>query len=205
MQINAFIINRNLHTTTKNTVDFLLKDKRIKVFILDQESTYEPCINYYKNCGAEVIYLKNLGPYSLWSKASYLINNYPFIVTDPDCGYENIPEDWLDKMLHILEKSQHFKVGFSIEINDLNENKRKKEIIDWEKKYWQKYDEKFDGYVGLTDTTFCLYREKSIFAYNSIRLNRPYTIKHIPWYLEELNEEWKFYKENSKFGHWLKS
>lgn len=205
MRINAFIVNRNLYTTTKNTVDFLLKDERIKVFILDQGSTYEPCLNYYKNCEAEVVYLKNIGPYSPWSKEiSKLYNEEPFIVTDPDCDYENIPKDWLDKMIYTLDNSKYFKVGFSIEVNDIPKTNKGKKIIDWEKKYWEWYDEKFDGYVGLTDTTFCLYRQKSVFAYNSIRLNRPYTIKHIPWYLNELNEEWSYYKNNCKFGHWIR-
>jgi len=202
-KINAFIINRNLHTTTKNTIDFLLKEKRVNIFILDHESTYEPCLNYYKNCGIEIIKLKNFGPYSPWSRETKKLHNgNPFIVTDPDCNYEGVPENWLDKMIYVIENSSYFKVGFSIEINNLPETNKKKEIIDWEKKYWEMYDEKFDGYIGLTDTTFCLYRKNSIFAYNSLRLNRPYTIKHVPWYLTELNKEWSYYKASSKFGHW---
>ena len=47
-KIKAFIVNRNLLTTLKNTVEFLSKEPRVEVVIFDQQSDYPPLLEYYK-------------------------------------------------------------------------------------------------------------------------------------------------------------
>ena len=56
--INVFLINRNLLTTTKNTLEFLRKEKRVKVYILDQQSNYSPLLDYYKTIKEQIFYNK---------------------------------------------------------------------------------------------------------------------------------------------------
>ena len=46
--MKAIIVNRNLLTTLKETVEFLSKESRIDVIIYDQQSTYPPLLEYYK-------------------------------------------------------------------------------------------------------------------------------------------------------------
>jgi hypothetical protein len=195
-KIKAFIVNRNLVTTLINTVDFLLKEPRVEVVIFDQNSNYPPLIEYYKNCGVRVINSpSNNGPHSVWGLREF--NNQPFIVTDSDCDYQTVPDNWLDKMLFTLNNSEHFKVGFSLEIDNLPSFEIANQAIIHESKYWKDKDE--FGWVSDVDTTFALYRPNSPFSYKALRLDKPYTIKHTPWYLtcENLNDEWIYYLKNS--------
>ena len=113
-KIKAFIVNRNLLTTLKNTVDFLLKEPRIEVVIFDQQSEYPPLLEYYKTVNATVIYSPiNAGPHSVWGEIlKEQFNTNYFIVTDSDCIYDGVPSDWLDKMLNVLNTTTIYKVGF---------------------------------------------------------------------------------------------
>ena len=194
-KIKAFVVNRNLITTLKNTVDFLLKEPRIEVVIFDQQSDYKPLLEYYKTCGVTVVYSHdNAGPHSVWGNQlrSYFNDNY-FIVADSDCLYDDVPFDWLDKMLNILKTKDVFKVGFSLDIFNLPDTLVTKQVIDWESKYWNKKVD--DNWEADIDTTFALYRPHSGFSYNALRLDKPYCIKHQPWCLnkENMTDEWKYY------------
>ena len=67
--MKAIIVNRNLLTTLKETVEFLSKESRVEVIIYDQQSTYPPLLEYYKTCPVEIVYSKaNGGPYSVWGE-----------------------------------------------------------------------------------------------------------------------------------------
>jgi len=209
-KIKAFIVNRNLLTTLKNTVDFLLKEPRIEIVIFDQKSDYLPLLEYYKTVNATVVYSPtNAGPHSVWGEQlKKYFNNTFFIVTDSDCIYDNVPSDWLDRMLNILNNTTIFKVGFSLDINNLPNTNVGKQVVEWESKYWNKKIE--SGWEAHIDTTFALYRPNSGFSYDAVRLDKPYCIQHFPWYItkDNINEEWKYYLNNinnvSTWGQKLK-
>ena len=139
-KIKAFIVNRNLLTTLKNTVDFLLKEPRIDVIIFDQQSDYAPLLEYYKTVNATVVYSPtNAGPHSVWGETlKGYFNTEPFIVADSDCIYDGVPSDWLDKMLNVLNTTTVFKVGFSLNTEDLPDSEVGKQAKEWEAKYWTK-------------------------------------------------------------------
>ena len=206
MLINAIIINRNLLTTLKHTVDFLEKEERINnIYIIDNDSTYPPLLEYYKNTPAGVHFLRaNYGPQHVWtSQFNCLRDADYYIVTDPDCTYDDVPSDWLGKMLAVRED----KVGFSLEINDLPDTEIGRAAKAHESKYWTApHNHGWDAHI---DTTFALYANGVRFGYDAIRLDRPYTIKHEPWYLDKdnISEEWRYYLENaspiSTWGHRL--
>lgn len=191
--MKAIIVNRNLLTTLKETVEFLSKESRLDVIIYDQQSTYPPLLEYYKTCPAEIVYSKiNGGPHSVWGDdLNHHLTDY-FIVTDSDCSYEGVPDDWLDKMLNIAQNNM--KVGFSLDL-DLPETPLREDIIRWESQFWINKNE--HGWIADIDTTFALYPPNSPFTPTAIRLDKPYCIKHIPWYLNEIPEEWKYYIENA--------
>lgn len=197
-KVKAFIVNRNLLTTLVNTIEFLQKEPRVEVVVFDQESTYPPLLDYYKSNGLTVVYSdENIGPSSVWGEQLRpYFNNEHFIVADSDCLYDEVPSDWLDRMLEALEKTSAFKVGFSLEINDLPNTDIANGARVWESKYWT--DRIEYGWNAYVDTTFALYRPNSGFSYNAIRLDRPYCIKHAPWYLtaDNLSEEWLYYINN---------
>lgn len=210
-KINAFIVNRNLFTTLKKTIDFLSKDERINIIVVDQDSTYEPLLNFYEKCDINIHKLgRNEGPYSGWNRElDYIKNDNYFIITDPDCTYDDVPDDWVDVMINVLENSSTFKVGFSIKIDDLPKNQFCDSVYSHESKFWLN---KTDfGWNADVDTTFAMYRPKSGFRYDATRLDKPYSLKHEPWYLDKDNitEEWKYYLNNisgySVWGYRLKS
>lgn len=196
-KIHVLLVNRNLLTTTKNTIDFLRKEERVEIHILDQASTYPPLLEWYKTIPEDIIYCDNEGPYSCWHpKYKHFRKNY-FIVADTDCMYDNVPDDWLDVMLHAINQPGSPKVGFSLEIEDLPNTDIGKQAYKHESKYWEnKIGLGWDAHV---DTTFALYRANMSFSYDAIRLDRPYTIKHAPWYLnvEDVPVEWLYYLEHA--------
>lgn len=204
-KIKALIVNRNLITSLKNTIDFLKKDNRIEIWVIDQDSTYQPLLEYYKTNPCNIFYSKtNEGPHSCWHpRYSAIKNNQPFIIADSDCLYDDVPFDWLDKMLNVLTTTHKSKVGFSLDIYDLPDNEIGKQAIEWESKYWvNKINNNWDAHI---DTTFALYKPNSGFSYEAIRLDKPYCIKHIPWYLtkENITDEWKYYlKTASGISTW---
>ena len=198
--INAFVINRNLVSTTKQTVDFLQKDPRVKVHIIDNDSTYGPCLEYYRDCNVQVFYMEqNCGPYVAWDwRLSHLHNNEPFIVADSDCTYQYIPDNWLDEMLKVLHTTDVHKVSFSIRIDDIPDTQIGKMAKAWESQFWDSHKLEKNYYRTNTDTTFSLYRENGCFSYDSARLLPPYTMKHVPFYLPDvLDKEWAYYKEHA--------
>jgi hypothetical protein len=204
-KINAIIINRNLLTTLKGTIDFLKKDDRLNIIICDQCSDYPPLLDFYKTYDGEIIYSKeNIGKFHPFQLKDIRETEY-FIVTDPDCDYSSVPNDWLDKMINVLENSPIHKVGFSLSLdNILDNNPLKARIVGWESRFWREKNE--FGYVSKIDSTFALYRKNSRKGLDSIRLESPYIISHVPWELdyENLSEEWLYYFENVKINspHW---
>ena len=210
-KINAFIVNRNLISTLKNTIDFLKKEDRINIWILDQNSDYIPLLEYYNTNPTNIHYFRtNEGPYSVWNtELNYIKNNQYYILADSDCLYDDVPNDWLDKMIEVLEKTNHVKVGFSLDISDTPNTHIGIQAKEFENKYWINKDKY--GWIAPIDTTFALYRPNSGFSYDALRLDKPYCIKHQPWYItkENITEEWTYYLNNinhmSTWGHKIKT
>lgn len=203
-KIKAFIVNRNLLTSLKGTVDFLLKEPRVEIVIFDQNSDYIPLIQWYFDItrnypehNIKIIYNDtNDGPHSVWGpKLKSEFNGQHYIVADSDCDYKGVPDNWLDQLLYQLKNTTLNKVGFSLRLDDLPHNAITEDVMVWEHKFWQT---RFGfGWLADIDTTFCLYRKNTGFDYKAVRLDEPYTIRHLPWYIEELNDEWTYYLENA--------
>ena len=203
--IKAFIINRNLLSTLKHTVEFLQRNDKIEVWILDQNSTYPPLLDYYSTNPCNIYYCKaNIGHLAYWSVQELHDDNY-FIVCDPDCTYNGIPDDWLDVMLSVLNDTTVFKVGFSIDVSNLPPTTLGKHQKEYQQIFWK--DKNKYGWIADIDTTFALYRPNSQFGYSAIRLDVPYTMQHYPWYIIEDNitEEWMYYLSNVEKSSTCKS
>lgn len=198
-KVKALIVNRDLVSTLRNTVDFLKKEDRIEIWIIDNASTYPPLLEYYRTNPCNIHYCHaNRGPHSIWrDEIPHLIDNNPYIVADSDCTYDNIPDDWLDVMLNVLHESNVPKVGFSLNIDDLPNTKFADHQRIYQQRFWEHKTQW--GFRTDIDTTFALYRTNSSFTYDAIRLDKPYCIKHVAWYLskDNISDEWKYYIQNS--------
>ena len=197
--MKIIIINFNRLSTTKNIVDWAIS-MLLEPIIIDNNSTYPPLLKYYAKQPCKVIRLKkNNGHKVLWDNPilfSALNIKENYIVTDSDLDCSTIPIDFLGVLQNGLKKHPSFnKVGLSLEINDLPETEFGKAVKEWEKQFWAKPLDNtyFEAWV---DTTFALYRNTQFSIDKSLRVNRPYTAKHIPWYVgsfNSLNDEELYY------------
>jgi hypothetical protein len=217
--IDTFIINKNRLTTTKNLVNWLSKESRLKIYVVDNGSTYKPLIDYYNSedfkSKAEVIWMTDKDNYLVvWTKG--LLDKYKvegkYIVTDSDLDCSNIPDNWLDYLLFGLNCYPLInKVGFSLDIFNIpNDNPLKSNIITHENRFWMyNLDGRF--YNAEIDTTFALHRENQrTHTYTALRSSKPYMAIHQPWMVtpSNLTEEDVYYYEHisKKPGdsHWSK-
>lgn len=214
--IPIIINNRNRLSCLKLLINSLERRGYHNIYIIDNNSTYHPLLQYYQNnCSYKVFYLKkNMGHLSLWQ--SGIIKQFRkgyFVYTDPDIVLdEECPSDFMQFFFNVMKKYPLVeKVGFSLKIDDLPDTFEKKQsVINWEKQFWIK--EVGDNpplYKAAIDTTFALYKPHYLLGGNlrspMIRVGIPYTIKHLPWYNDSLtlsDEEAYYLAHCETFTHW---
>ena len=170
------------------------------VFI-DNNSDYPPLLEYYKKTPFQVLRLpSNYGHTTLWQYPllQKLGIKERFIYTDPDLDLTGVPDDFVQVMENGLNKyPQYSKCGLSLEINDLPDTKEGNFIRTGpEAPYWKSpLDDLY--FHADTDTTFAMYQYPiGEYGHSAIRINRPYTCRHLPWYyttFEDLPEDEKHY------------
>lgn len=232
MKIPCLINNFNQLEYLIPMVDKLSSFDKLSIYILDNNSTYEPLLKWYDSLAKTKIQVvklgKNCGHMAPWSthlthRLAWEYKSPYYIVSDPDLDLSLIPDDTIDLMIDILMHREIFKVGLSIEIEDLPDHyPLKNEVTNWEAPSWS--HERKETYKNQTlyrtgiDTTFAMYNifytetvykrlffEGGIkfncnFINTSLRLDRPYTARHLPWYLDynHLTENQKFLIEICK-------
>lgn len=206
MKIPAFIIMFNRLTWPKKMAEYM-SDTGCEVFLVDNGSTYPPLLEWYEKCPYKIYKLgTNFGHHVLWT-CDIVENNHPntkyYIATDPDLDLTYVPPDYIEVLRS--EWEQHSdpidKVGLSLEIDDLPRNNFTAQVLDWETPFWEtKTDSGF--YKADIDTTFAMYDHTKLKSnmsfYKGIRSPRPYTARHLPWYLTSLvgQPEELYYKDH---------
>jgi glycosyltransferase involved in cell wall biosynthesis len=184
-------------------VEHLLSlNKNQEIIILDNDSTYDPLIKWYKEVEdkIDIRYLKNEGHLAVWSTGIYKELGDYFIYTDSDLELNsNMPDSYQIFMYNLMQKYEINKIALGIKINDLPDHYRyKNQVIRNEGRWWLEEVEP-DIYKADTDTTFSLIRNIGDNMYKSLRIAKNnFICKHVPFYidLENLNEEEKYYIEN---------
>jgi hypothetical protein len=184
--LTVFITNRDLLDAPRNLADRIAELGALPV-ILDNDSEHEETLDWYDHTDHPVVMLgKNLGSHAVWDCGEVLqahLDEDFYLVTDGDLDISGVPNDVFDVMReHILLYPEFEKVGLSLEIDDLPDcNNDKDRIFDHESKFWSK--KVGCGFEADIDATFCMYRAGTGWGgYRGIRLDRPYTAKHVPWY-----------------------
>lgn len=218
--VEVFINVFNRYTSTKALVEQLLSMPLVKkITLLDNRSTYPPLLEWYQSndpalnwkrsesCPVKVALLEhNTGKLGLWK--SGLIRSITtkfFVVADCDVDLDDCPND----LFYVLQEGfrrypDRVKVAPGIRLDDIPEGPDKKVFLSWQARFWR---EPLDGmfFSANTDTHFALMRRD--FSYcrpeegvkwtvsPSLRTNRPYTVRHLPFYLDfdNLNEEEVYY------------
>lgn len=211
--IPVIINNRNRLGYLKKLIAWLERNEMINIFIIDNDSTYKPLLQYYQTIPYKIFYLKkNVGHLALWKTG--LIKKFEhdyYIYTDPDIlpVFDSIKG--IKFLMSLLNKYGNIeKAGLGLKIDDLPDHYADKhKVLSWEKQFWLKEVEK-DVYDAGVDTTFALYRPYTngyLWVQHAYRSGGEFIARHLPWYenSEQPGEEENYYKNHVKPGasHWI--
>lgn len=200
--IPIIINNCNRLTYTKNLVEQLQHLGYEEIYILDNGSTYEPLLEWYKsNPHLNVERLENIGHLALYS--SGVINKfkkYPWVVyTDSDIELNSkTPRGFIERMVEIGESLGYNKVGLALKIEDLPDTLYGRVVKRHEQQFWNE-EIRPNIYRADVDTTFCVLRPSQRYGYKALRIGGDYTARHLPWYsdFQNLTDEEKYYIEHA--------
>lgn len=216
--IPIIIISFNQLFYLEQLINFLLKRGFSNIVIIDNNSSYLPLLNYFKELSSNkkitIHQLKeNIGHLVFWENKELFerYSNGFYVVTDADIvPFEETPENFMHKFLTILNTNIEItKVGFSLYLDDIPEtNPNKKNIQNWEAQFWEKkYN---DDFLTSIDTTFALYRpeyqRKESNFLRAVRTNLPYCARHGGWYINPKNltdEQLYYIKSANNSSSWL--
>ncbi len=209
----VMINNFNRLELLKKQVDWLLTlEDPVAIIIVDNKSTLPPLLAYYEHLEHPRVQVVKLNYNSWRNGVKYLgehrLKRYDkFVITDVDLlPYANTPKNLMSHLSSLLDQYPEYNhVGTSLEINDLpDHNPMKAMVIKYENIFWPPLARALDGdvFVGKIDTTFAMYRSSSniLKTEGALRTNRPYTLKHVDWYLnpENLPPEYQYYLASCK-------
>ncbi len=203
--VPVIINNRNRLSTLKKLVTSLERAGSQEIYIIDNQSTYEPLLAYYQHSPHKVIrLLENVGYLSFWElgiceqfkKRNYIYTD-PDVVPAPDC-----PLDFIELFSEGLARYKDVqKVGFSLKIDDLPDcYAGKAAVLKHEGGCWINQRSKL-FYNAPIDTTFALYRPGARGGHwiPALRSAPPYSALHLPWYVDSknLDEEEIYYRKTA--------
>lgn len=208
MSTPVIIIARDRVSYLDNLVKWLERSGNgERIYIVDNDSTYEPLLEYYRHTPHTVYRWENHGASSPWTcpHLERVRKHEQFVVTDhdvlpnPDC-----PENILEVCEFVLEKMNFIdKVGPSLEITDIpDHNYRKPAVLKWEGQFWDpsRWMPKYGVWNSPIDTTFALYRPGTPYKITeAVRLDYPFVFRHEPWYIDfsNLSEEEQYYMDHA--------
>lgn len=211
-ELTPIIINNfNRLTYFSRTLDALRSRGYENVYVIDNASTYEPLLDYYRAEKLRVFYLdQNVGYLALWRTSIYknFVHSY-YAYTDPDIEpVAECPADFMTHFLGVLDRYPDVaKVGFGLAIDDIPLSyELGGEVMKHEMQFHM--DSPEEGLFNAPiDTTFALYRPKKIGGWwlKGIRTTKPYLARHLPWYADSAHptEEELFYQRTTQAStHW---
>lgn len=189
----------------KQLLEWLLGAGYRRIYILDNDSSYKPLLEYYKfmeqDTRVEVVRLPNMGHTALW-EADILHKlgiDGMFVYTDSDVvPVAACPHDVVRQLAELLVRYPDIdKAGLGLVTADITldcENVR-----EYEAKFYHIPLEK-DVWFAHVDTTFALYRPRCPYRImKSIRTTGDMMARHLPWYLDKNNlpEDERYYVEHA--------
>ena len=188
------------------------------IWIVDNDSTYPPLLEWYRSCPYKIVFLReNVGHLSIFKTGLYkMFRNSYYAYTDSDLEIcDECPDDFMEQFIKLLRRDPRVvKVGFSLKIDDIPDYySNKDEVVNWERQFWKKtVKSKINAkvYNSPIDTTFAVYKPwfkggLVRFKDRHFRVGPPYVMRHLPWYLdnENLSEEDRYYLSAIKTStHW---
>lgn len=217
-EIPVVVICWNNYFFVKNFVNQLKRYKN-PIILLDNNSNYQPLLDYYKDIKKELgerieirLLEENYGHLVYMTLKDTLPDIY--ILSDPDLELnQNMPENFAEILLNISNSHKIYKVGAALSLDDADDfipcanYNHGKNIRDWESKFWTNRisNDEYELYSADTDTTFCLVNNNyySGNEYDSIRISGNFKVRHLPWYNDYIKknisqDEIDNWKKNNK-------
>ncbi|MGN0188380.1 MAG: glycosyltransferase [Candidatus Cryptobacteroides sp.] len=213
-QVPIIINNFNRYDKLLILLDGLEKRGYRNIWIIDNASTYPPLLEWYRTCPYKVILLhENVGHISIFKTGLFKVfrSSY-YAYTDSDLEIsEECPDDFMEKFITLLKKHPRaVKAGFALRLDDLPDHyDKKKEVVEWESQFWEKEVEP-GVYNAPIDTTFAVYKpwfKGGLVEFSDLhfRVGPPYTMRHLPWYMDSRNptgEDLYYLSRISTSTHW---
>ena len=205
MKIPVIINNRNFLTWPKAMVERIKEYDGVgEIIIVDNDSTYPPLLEWYATNPCRIERLDtNVGMGAPWvSGVVKELNGAPYVLTDPDLGQEETPDDTLIYLLDKLNTLQLDKVGLGLDWQIVEKKSPYYERLNlYEKSRWNNSPVKDGVYTEVQiDTTFALYNVDHYFIGGG-STTFPYVARHYPWEfsIEEArnSEEFMYYMDNA--------
>lgn len=214
----VLINNFNRVELLKQQIEWLLSlDDKVSIIIVDNDSTYPPLLDFYRKINHPAVQVVYLG-FNSWRKGVEYIGTKKlkgfdkYIITDSDLlPYPSTPKDIIGHIANLLDEYPKYNhIGTSLEIQDIpDKNPLKNQILTFESVYWLPKATLLNDtvFIAKIDSTFAMYRNSSkvLITEPALRTNRPYTLKHIDWYLApvDFSEEYIYYLKSCKsFATW---
>lgn len=206
--VPIFIVSFNRLHCLEQLVSWLEQCGFENIIIVDNNSTYEPLLQYLEKTSHQTVRLsENLGHLAVWKCGLFerIVSSEYYIVTDPDViPVAECPEDAILQFYNYLVAYPRVtKCGFSLCLDDIPKHyPLRGAVLDKEKKYWGRPLAEGNSYFADIDTTFALYRPGILPGddvwFSGIRLAPPYTARHLPWYAdpESMTDEDIFYQNS---------
>lgn len=206
LTIPVIIINYNRLADLKMLITFLKERNHKNIVIVDNNSSYPPLLEYYKEIEPDITIERmdrNYGHMVFWENKD-LYKKYSsgyHIITDSDIiPNEALPVDYVKQLIDILDKNKDItKVGFALKIDDIPDYyQHKSKVLEWERRHWENSVGE-NLYRNELDTTFALYPPRYQYDLNNfyfaIRVAGDFTARHNGWYInnQNLTEEEAFY------------
>jgi glycosyltransferase involved in cell wall biosynthesis len=207
-EVPVIINNFNRVVTLRKLIESLERRGYFNIYIIDNNSTYPPLLEYYKTCRYKVFRLdRNIGTLALWKSGiiRQFASNF-FVYTDSDVvPVDECPDDFMKFFIDVLKKHRLArKVGFSLKVDDIPDANVIKDYIHETQKPFSKYfNEEENLYRAPIGATFALYRPRGKYNHANFnieiyRTGFPYQALHLPWYEDtgNLSHEEKYYLDS---------
>lgn len=218
--IPIVILNRDRLHPLVEQVNVLQYKGYNNIIIIDNQSTYPPLLEWYKNSELDIFY-NNVTENSCHAFRDLVLMRHPkfieitsdwFVFNDSDIiPLDTVPDTFINDLVAYAVKHHKTKVGMSIKIDDLDLSYPLNAWVhDYESTYWTNaiIDGDVELYPHPIDTTFAVHAPNVLptWSNDTLRVGEPYIVKHAPFYYNPtaLPEDEKYYLEhmNRQSSNW---
>jgi len=211
-QYPIFITTRDRLECVLELVDWLEKVGQEEIYLVDNDSSYPPLLDWLNSTDHTVIRCANIGNTSPWVSGAideYASDRY-FATTDPDIiPVDTCPHDVFEYFESILKSANHktgpTKISFGLRLDDLPDHyKHKKLAISRHGRCQSDRCRVMGGkfFACANDAILALHRPGAAKSITGWRADDPYLARHTSWYddLSNMNEELAYYMANVRRG-----